>query len=85
VNNTGQQIVGIVKNPRHHAIQGPYSVNVFCLGGSGGLSSETGGFADASGNLPGGGTSGFTVDLYGPACRQFLVGASGFDMKALDG
>jgi hypothetical protein len=84
VNDTGQQIVGIVKNPRHHAIQGPYSVNVYCLSSSGDLSSETGSFADASANLTAGATSGFTVDLDGASCPRYLVGASGFDMAALD-
>jgi hypothetical protein len=83
LSNTGQQIVGVAKNPRHHSIQGPYSVNVYCLSASGGLSSETGGFSDASNNLAAGTTSGFTVDLYGASCPQYLVGASGFDMAAL--
>jgi hypothetical protein len=37
VNNTGQQVVGTIKNPRTHAVQAPYSVDVFCVDSSGGL------------------------------------------------
>ena len=33
--NTGQQVVGLVRNPRKHAIQGPGTVNVYCVTASG--------------------------------------------------
>jgi hypothetical protein len=81
VNNTGQQVVGTIKNPRAHAVQAPYSVGVYCTDRSGGLR-EIGGFADVSTDLAPGATSGFTVDLAGTPCPQFIVGASGFDQSA---
>lgn len=82
VNDTGQQIVGTVKNPRDHAVTAPYSVDVFCVDSSGTLLNEFGGFADVSTDLAAGGTSPFTVSLYGSQCAQFLIGASGYDMTA---
>jgi hypothetical protein len=81
VNNTGQQVVGTIKNPRTHAVQAPYSVDVYCTDRSGGLR-ENGGFADVSTDLAPGATSGFSVDLAGTPCPQFIVGASGFDQSA---
>jgi hypothetical protein len=81
VNNTGQQVVGTIKNPRTHAVQAPYSVDVYCTDRSGGLR-EIGGFADSSADLGPGATSGFSVDLAGTPCPQFIVGASGFDQSA---
>jgi hypothetical protein len=81
VNNTGQQVVGTIKNPRAHAVQAPYSVDVYCTDRSGGLR-EIGGFADVSTDLAPGATSGSTVDLAGTPCPQFIVGASGFDQSA---
>jgi hypothetical protein len=81
VNNTGQQVVGTIKNPRTHAVQAPYSVDVYCTDRSGGLR-EIGGFADVSTDLAPGATSGFSVDLAGTPCPQFIVGASGFDQSA---
>jgi len=82
VSNTGQQVVGTIKNPRAHAVQAPYSVDVYCIDSSGGLRAEIGGFADVSTDLAPGATSGFTVDLAGTPCPQFIVGASGFDQSA---
>jgi hypothetical protein len=80
-NNTGQQIVGTVKNPRDHAVQAPFNINVFCLGPSGALHSEVGAFADVSDQLAARATSPFTVSLYGAPCQQFLIGASGYDLS----
>jgi hypothetical protein len=82
VNNTGQQVVGTIKNPRTHAVQAPYSVDVFCVDSSGGLGDEIRSFADSSADLGPGATSGFAVDLAGTPCPQFIVGASGFDQRA---
>ena len=82
VNHTGQQIVGIVKNPRDHEVQAPFSVDVFCLAPSGALQAEVGAFADVSDKLAAGATSPFTVSLYSTPCQQFLIGASGYDMAA---
>ena len=81
-NNTGQQLVGTLTNPRGHSIQGPYEVNVFCVATTGTLQAEVGGFADASNDLAAGATSGFTIDLAGTACPNYPVGASGYDQAA---
>jgi hypothetical protein len=81
VNNTGEVVVGTVQNPRDHPVQAPYSVDVYCIDSSGGLRAEIGGFADVSTDLAPGATSGFTVNLAGTLCPQFLIGASGFDQS----
>jgi hypothetical protein len=81
-NNTGQQIVGTVKNPRNHEVQAPFNVDVFCLAPSGALQAEVSGFADVSDKLAAGATSPFTASLYSTPCQQFLIGASGYDMSA---
>jgi hypothetical protein len=83
VNNTGQQIVGLVKNPRTHAVQGPGSVVAFCVSSSGQFmgqpTSGTANFSPAP--LGAGATSSFTLPLYGQSCPTYLVGAWAFDMK----
>ena len=62
---------------------GSYSVDVFCLAASGAPSAEFGAFADSNEDLAAGASSGFTVDLYGAQCAQYLIGASGYDQGAV--
>jgi protein kinase-like protein len=83
VNNTGQEIVGVARNPRGHSIQGPYGVNAFCVTAAGRLLATFGTFADSTGNLAAGASTSFTIDLTG-RCPHYLVGASGFDKSDVD-
>ncbi len=83
VNNTGQEIVGVVRNPRGHSIQGPYGVNAFCVTAAGRLLATFGSFTDNSGKLAAGASTSFTIDLTG-RCPHYLVGATGFDNSALE-
>jgi hypothetical protein len=49
---------------------------------AGTLHAEVGGFADAGNDLAACAASGFTIDLAGTACPNYLVGASGYDQAA---
>jgi hypothetical protein len=82
VNDTGHQS----RDSQEHAGSfdpGSYSVDVFCLAASGAPSAEFGAFADSNEDLAAGASSGFTVDLYGAQCAQYLIGASGYDQGAV--
>jgi hypothetical protein len=85
-NNTGQQIVGLLKNPRSHTIQGPGTVEVYCVTATGSFMGQAIGTSTniSDGGLGGGATTSFTADLYGATCPTFVIGASGFDQKYID-
>lgn len=78
-NLSGSFISGGVQNTTGHAVQGPVSVNVYCLNSAGDPTSTVGGFTSgSSGNLAVGATDSFQIGLYDQSCPSFLVGASGF-------
>jgi serine/threonine protein kinase len=83
VNNTGQQIVGIVQNPRDRPLKGPYSVDAFCISASGKLKAAVDSFADSDSTLAPRAKTSFTVSLPDISCPKYLVGATGFDYSAL--
>ena len=78
-NRSGTSIAGGVQNTTGHPVQGPISVDVFCLNSAGDPTSEVGGFtSSSSGNLAPGATDTFQVDLIQTPCPSYLVGASGY-------
>jgi hypothetical protein len=77
-NQSGGSVVGTGTNTTGKAIQGPYSVEVYCFSTAGALTNTTGAFTDQSDNVPAGGNVSFTVPLYGTACPTFLVGITGY-------
>lgn len=72
------QLVGIVKNATDSEVSGPISVMVGCFDNSGSLESTQSGFAESD-PLAAGGTSSFSVDLFDGPCKNWAVGASGYD------
>lgn len=85
VNNTGTDIVGESKNIRKDTIQGPVSVDVYCVDANGIFTGpELGTFAnlpDSSDEVAPGASYSFDVDLYGNTCPTYVVGSTGFDQK----
>lgn len=82
-NNTGMQIVGLVRNPRQHSVQGPGTVIAYCVSSSGNVMGEP--VSDVP-NIPesglnAGATASFTIGLYGAKCPSFIIGSSAFDFK----
>lgn len=74
----GEKFTGILKNPTDGEVSGPVDVSVACFDKSGALRSTQGGFADSD-PIAAGGTSSFSVDLYGDKCPSYAMGASGYD------
>lgn len=76
-NLVGGSIVGSAVNDNTAAITGPYAVSVYCFAG-GKLASVHGDYGSVSANLPHGGSTPFSVNLFGTPCAQYEVGVSGF-------
>jgi len=85
VNNTGTDIVGESKNIRKDTVQGPVSVDVYCVDANGIFTGpELGTFADlpdSSDNVTPGASYSFDVGLDGSTCPTYVVGSTGFDQK----
>jgi hypothetical protein len=78
-NLSGSSIAGGVQNETGHPVQGPISVNAYCLNSAGDPTSVVTGFTSSStGNLAPDATDSFELDLYDQSCSSFLVGASGY-------
>jgi len=69
--------VGAAVNRTGESVAGPFSVGVYCFGGST-LLSRTGVFANQPGPLAADGQATFSADLFGANCPQLTVGVSGF-------
>jgi hypothetical protein len=77
ISNTGDQIIGIVKNELDVEVSGPIGANVICLGPDGSILNFVRSFAEQD-KLPPGGTGSFAISLYGDECPAGIVGASGY-------
>jgi hypothetical protein len=74
----GQQVVGIATNNNTEPVTGPNSVAVACFDGPNLLGVESG-YTDGE-DIPAGGFSPFTVDLYdNETCPAMAVAASGYN------
>ena len=78
-NLSGSSIAGGVQNTTGHPVQGPISVNAYCLNSSDDPTTVITGFtSSSSGDLAPGATDSFQLNVYDKRCSSFLVGASGY-------
>jgi hypothetical protein len=74
-----RQVVGIVQNESGEDVSGPVSVNVACFDDAGAQLLSTHGSYTDSDELPPGGTSSFSIDMFDVgSCANYVVGASGW-------
>ncbi|MFI5034976.1 MAG: hypothetical protein ACHQFZ_02085 [Acidimicrobiales bacterium] len=85
VHHVGDQIVGMVRNPRPHTVQGPGGVTVFCVSAAGQFQGEPIWQLPRIPNagLGAGASAPFTVGLNGASCPSFIVGSSTVDLRYL--
>ena len=78
VNNTGDQIVGLVKNDTGGDVSGPISAEAICFGTDGSILDNVGSYVGTGDDLPADTTGSFAIDLYSDPCPIGLVAASGY-------
>ncbi len=77
LNANDNQIVGVITNTSDDELSGPISVGGICFAADGSLLGTFNAFSEQD-KLAAGGTGSFSADLYGDACPNGLLGASGY-------
>jgi len=80
---TGQQVVGVMRNPRPDTVLGPGSVTLYCVSAAGRFLGEPIWNVPMipSAGLGAGVSASFSVNLRGQSCPTFVVGAWAVDFK----
>ena len=76
-NQTGNQIVGLLKNSSEALITGPIGVNVICFNQEGDILGHYSSFTDSDRANPGASIS-FNIDLLEKDCPIYLIASSGY-------
>jgi hypothetical protein len=81
INNTGEKIVGAVKNATSAGVTGPIRADVVCFGTDGSIIDYVDSYVEQD-ELTAGATGSFSIELYGKECPVGLAAASGYRSRS---